>query len=395
MSKSFQVGFVTGSRADFGLLSPLIRSMKSTSDLRVRLIVTGSHLVAKLGLTRNEIIHDGIEIEHEVDLDLAKDFSSDSKLSVVKSLAMATKGIGEALQLMKPDVLFLLGDRYEILGAASAALLLGIPIAHLYGGELTEGAYDDAIRHSITKMATLHFVSTEPYRTRIIQMGETPQRVFNVGALGLELLRNTKLLTKSELCEKLNLRFGPRNILVTFHPETLSGRDLNDDMNHLFLALDAFPDAHIFFTKSNADAGGRLIDDLIDTYANKNPQRIYAFSSLGHLRYLSLVKQVDVVVGNSSSGVIEVPSLGIPTVNIGNRQLGRIKSQSVIDCDPSFHEIKKALEKALSHDFREFSNKTPNPYGEGEVSTEIIKILRQNLADLAKPKRFYDLKSSH
>lgn len=383
-----KIGVVTGSRADYGILYWLLKEIVEDPGLELQLIVTGMHLSAEFGLTHQVIERDGFNIREKVEMLL----SCDTPVAMAKSLGLGTLGLADSLSRLMPDLLILPGDRFEILAAAQAALMLKIPCAHIHGGETSEGAVDEAIRHSITKMSHLHFVANEVYQHRVIQLGEDPARVFNFGAPGLDNIRRLKLLDREALEKQLNFRFGPRNFLVTYHPETLGSQGAGESVGPLLEALDAFPQAKVIFTKPNADAGGREIAAMIECYVAKEFSRAVAFASLGQQKYLSVVKHADVVIGNSSSGLVEVPAMKKPTVNIGDRQKGRLKAASVIDCDASAHAIKSAIEKALSDDFLKFFRKTTSPYGGGDASKKIKDCVK--CADLSGilMKKFYDLK---
>ncbi|RYF09627.1 MAG: UDP-N-acetylglucosamine 2-epimerase (hydrolyzing), partial [Oxalobacteraceae bacterium] len=340
---------VTGTRAEYGQLKDLIGSVQASAVLSLQLVVTGSHLSPEFGLTYQEIEQDGFGIDERIEILL----SSDTPVGIAKSMGLALIGFAETLARLKPDVIVLLGDRFEILAAASAALVAGIPIAHLHGGESTEGAFDEAIRHSITKMAHLHFVAAAPYRDRVIQLGEAPENVFLVGGLGIDAIKRLPLLDRSGLEEALGFALGARNLLVTFHPPTGTPGQAATQMAELLQALDTLdPDTHLIFTMPNADAGGRELIAMVDTFVATHPNA-RAYQSLGLLRYLSCLRHVDGVVGNSSSGLSEAPSFGIGTVNIGDRQAGRLKALSVVDCAPQRDEIVAAIANLYSECFQE------------------------------------------
>lgn len=385
--KKRKISVVTGTRAEYGLLYWLMKEIENDPSLELQLIVTGMHLSPEFGLTYKVIEEDGWTIHEKVEMLL----SSDTPVGITKSLGIATIGFADALDRLKPDILILLGDRYEILAAAQAALVANIPIAHIHGGELTEGAIDDSIRHGITKFSNIHFTATEGYRRRVIQMGEKPSSVFNVGAPGLDHLKKLKLLTKEELEKELDFLLGEINFLITYHPVTRDEHGPKKAMEALFEALERFAKAKVFFTKPNSDAGNRVIGQMIDDFAAKHPTRVKAYTSLGQLRYLSLMSQVDLVIGNSSSGIIEAPALRKPTINMGDRQKGRLKALSVIDCLESAESIAQAIEKALSPEFRTLISSQVPPYGEGNVSYAIKEHLKQLDLDYIKIKEFYDL----
>lgn len=378
---------VTGTRAEYGLLYWLMKEIQEDPDLELQLVVTGMHLSPEFGLTYRVIEEDGFVIDEKVEMLL----SSDTPVGIATSMGLGTIGFAGAFDRLKPDIVVLLGDRFEILAAAQAALVARIPIAHLHGGETTEGAIDEAIRHSVTKMSHLHFVSTDAYRKRVIQLGEHPDRVFHVGAIGLDNIRKLPLLSREELEESIGFQLRSLNFLVTYHPVTLNRMGSEAAMRELLAALDRFPEATVIFTKPNADTDGRIISRMIDEYVQQNPERCRAYTSLGQVRYLSAVKHVDVVIGNSSSGILEVPAFKKPTVNIGDRQRGRLRPTSVIDCAETAEEIAWAIEKALSPEFRGQLENMTSPYGDEYVSGKAKEILKR--ADLQNIlfKGFYDL----
>ncbi len=389
---------VSGSRAEYGILYPLLKEIKSRGEWELQIVATGMHLSPEFGLTYREIEKDGFRINDKVEML----FSSDTDTGIAKSIGAGIMGLADSFKVLKPDLLIILGDRFEIFSAAIAAFTAKIPIAHLHGGELTEGVIDDAIRHSITKMSFLHFVSTQEYRKRVIRLGESPGRVFNVGALAIDNILNTRLVVRKELEKELGFlvpkvssymvfKFGKKNLLVTFHPATLENNSAEKQFKELTLALDLFEDCKCIFTKSNADSNGRIINKLIDEYVVRNPGRTKAFVSLGRLRYLSVLRLVDAVLGNSSSGIIEAPSFGKPTVNVGDRQKGRIRSESVIDCAPETKAIAAALKKALSGEFQALCKKVKNPYGKGNTAKNIYRIISSKIKGIKNvKKRFYD-----
>ena len=380
---------VTGSRAEYGLLYWVLHDIQRTPDLELQLVVTGMHLSSEFGSTSMRIENDGFQIHHRVEMLL----SSDSAVGVTKSTGLGMIGFADAFDGLKPDIVLLLGDRFELLAAASAALFAVIPIAHIHGGEVTTGAFDDAIRHSITKMAHLHFTSTEQYRNRVIQLGENPANVFNVGAPGIDQIHRLKLLEREELEEKLGLSLESDSLLITFHPATLEPGTARRDFEVLLRALDQLENVSLVFTKANADTEGRLINEMIDGYVERRANAI-AHTSLGQLLYLSTMKEVRGVVGNSSSGIIEAPSLKVGTLNIGDRQTGRVRAASVIDCPPTYEELQSALEKLLSPEFQIGLADVVNPHGGGNVSKQIVDVLKTvTPADLIK-KRFHDLECS-
>lgn len=380
-----KVCIATGTRAEYGLLKPLMEKMVADSFFDLRILVTGAHLSPEFGLTYQQIEKDGFSIDEKVEMLL----SADTSESIVKSMGLAMIGFADSLKRINPDLLIILGDRYEMLSLASSALIFKIPIAHIHGGEITTGAYDDAIRHAVTKMSHYHFASTEEYRNRIIQMGENPENVFNVGAIGLDNIVNLKLLTKEELESELNIQFKKYNYQITFHPATLDKTSPEVQFKTLLDAIDEQEDSFFIFTKANADTNGRIINSLIDDYVTQNPQKSKAFSSLGSLRFLSVLQHSQAIVGNSSSGIIEAPSLKIPTINIGRRQYGRTQADSVINVEVSKEEILKAFHEVKDQKFISTLNGIKNPYGTGNTAEKIIKVLKEIKPDFVK--NFYDL----
>ncbi len=377
----------TGSRADYGLLYWLMKEIEADPRLTLQLLVSGSHLAPQFGETRRQIEADGFAIDAAVDMQL----TDDAPVAIASSMALALKGCAEALDRLGPDLLVVLGDRYEALAAAEAAMLLRIPIAHIHGGEATEGAIDDAMRHAITKMAHLHFAAAEAYRQRIIQLGEQPDRVFTVGAPGLDHVVRTELLGRTDIESRLGFRWRDRNLLVTYHPVTIERASPAASVRRLCEALDHFPDLGIVLTKSNADTGGREINEQIDLYAAAHPGRVVAATSLGQQLYLSVMAQAEAVVGNSSSGIIEAPALGKPTVNIGTRQQGRVRAPSVIDCADETQAIVAAIERALSPQMLDLAARRVSPYGGGGASARIKNTLATVDLDHLLLKSFYTL----
>lgn len=377
---------ITGTRAEYGLLYWLMKEICADASLELQVIVTGMHLSPEFGLTYREV-----EKEFSINKKIEMLLSSDTPVGVSKSMGLAQISFAEAYAELAPDLVVVLGDRFEIFSAVAAAMIARIPIAHLHGGETTEGAFDEAIRHSITKMSHLHFVAAEEYRRRVIQLGEHPGRVFNFGALGLDGISNLRLLGKNELEESLGVKFGNKNLLVTFHPVTLEEGTAKEQFQELLLALDELDDTHIIFTKANADTDGRVINSMIDGYVAKNPGKTVAFASLGQLRYLSALHHVDAVVGNSSSGLIEAPSFRIGTINIGDRQKGRLKAASVIDCIPDRESIANAIRELYSSGFQRKLSDVVNPYGEAGSSKRIVGVLRSFPLEGLLKKKFIDL----
>jgi len=379
---------VTGTRAEYGLLYWLMKEIQADANLELQLIVTGMHLSPEFGLTYSEI-----EKEFPISRKIEILLSSVTPVGISKSMGLAQISFAEAYAELSPDIVVVLGDRFEIFSAAAAAMIARIPIAHIHGGETTEGAFDEAIRHSVTKMSHLHFVATDEYRRRVIQLGENPERVFNFGAPGLDNIQNLKLLAKEDFEKAINFKFGKKNLLVTFHPVTLEQSTAKDQFRQLLNALDVLGETQIIFTKANADTDGRHINAMIDAYIADNSNRAVAFTSLGQLRYLSALQYVDAVVGNSSSGLIEAPSFKIGTINIGDRQKGRIKATSIIDCLPEKEEILSAASKLYSSEFQSGLRKVHNPYGAGGASKQIADILRSDSLTQPLKKQFHDLPS--
>lgn len=382
-----KICIITGSRAEYGLLSGLMSAIQKEEQLQLQIIVTNMHLSSEFGLTYKEIEKDGFYIDKKVQMLL----SSDTANATTKSVGLAIIGFADAYEDLQPDLIVLLGDRYEMLAAASAALFYKIPIAHIHGGEITEGAYDDSIRHAITKMSHLHFTSTETYRKRVIQLGEQPDSVFNVGALGVENIKRVNLLSKAELEKSINFGFGDQAILVTFHPVTLENQTSREQCENLLAILDEFNDYRIIFTQSNSDTDGRIIYNLINQFVQDHPKRSIVFPSLGLVRYLSAIQYVKAVVGNSSSGILEVPGFGIPSLNIGNRQKGRIAAKSVIHCGVQKEEIREGLLKALSEEHAVISKNVSNPYEKTGTTMAILDILKSYPLTNLIQKSFYNL----
>ena len=376
----------TGTRAEYGLLRPLMTAIKNEPNWQLQILVTGAHLSPEFGLTFHEIEKDGFHIDKKVEMLL----SSDTASSVVKSMGLGMIGFSDALRDLNPDLLVILGDRYEMLALASSTLIFTIPIIHLHGGEITEGAYDDAIRHSISKMSHLHFASTEEYKNRIIQLGENPKFVHNVGAIGLDSVKKLPLLSQDELEQELDFQFKKYNYQVTFHPSTLDKESPEKQFQILLNVIDKQEDSFFVFTKANADTGGRIINKMIDDYVSKNSDKARAFSSLGNLRFLSLVKFCDAAVGNSSSGILEVPSLKTATINIGDRQKGRIQAESIINTKVSEIEILDAFEKVKSEEFKNIVKNSVNPYGSGDTTEKMMAELREINLEAFRTKQFYD-----
>ncbi len=382
-----RICIVTGTRAEYGLLRWVMEGIRASHSLELQIIATGAHLSPEFDLTYREIEADGFRIDHKVEMLL----SSDTPVGVTKSMGLAMIGFADALHDLNPDLLLVLGDRYEIFAAAASGMIARIPIAHLHGGETTEGAFDEAIRHSITKMAHLHFVAAEDYRRRVIQLGEDPERVFLVGGLGIDNIRKLDLLDRPTLETALDFKLGPRNLLITFHPVTLEQGTAADQMAELLAAIETLDDTHLIFTMPNADTDGRELNRMIHDFVARHPERAKAFTSLGQVRYLSCVQQVDGVVGNSSSGLAEVPSFRKGTVNIGDRQRGRLKAASVIDCAARRADIRAAIETLYGSDFQRCLPQVRNPYGEGGASEKVVDILRRQPFEGLLKKSFYSM----
>lgn len=378
---------VTGSRAEYGLLSGLMRAIQEDKDLQLQVIATNMHLSPEFGLTYREIEKDGFQIDKKVQMLL----SSDTPNATTKSVGLATIGFADAYEDLQPDLIVVLGDRFEILAAVSAALFFKIPVAHLHGGEITEGAYDDSIRHAITKMSHLHFTSTEAYRQRVIQLGEQPDRVFYVGAIGVENIKRVPLMSQAELEDSIRFKLGEKSLLVTYHPVTLENHTAADQCQNLLEALDEFPEYKVIFTLPNSDTDGRVIIQLINEYVSLHSERCMAIPSLGLQRYLSALKCVSAVVGNSSSGIIEVPSFGIPTLDIGNRQKGRIAAESVVHCGNDSRSIIAGMQQVLSDVFRKQVKHVLNPYEKRDTTKNIYKIISTYPLENLRQKKFYDV----
>jgi GDP/UDP-N,N'-diacetylbacillosamine 2-epimerase (hydrolysing) len=376
---------VTGARAEYGLLRWVMEGIHESRVLELQLVATGMHLSPEFGMTVNAIEADGFKIDRKVEMLL----SSDTPVGVSKSMGLGMIGFADALAELQPDLMLVLGDRYEIFAAASAAMIARIPIAHLHGGETTEGAFDEAIRHSITKMSHLHFVAAEEYRRRVIQLGEHPDRVFNVGGLGIDNVLRLKLLTRKELESELDFKLLSRNLLVTFHPVTLQHNTSADQMHELLAALAELEDVGLIFTMPNADTEGRALFQQIKDFCEKHPNA-RAYTSLGQVRYLSCIQHVDGVVGNSSSGLAEVPSFKKGTINIGDRQRGRLSASSVINCEPTQVSISRALIHLFSPEFNSVLGTVENPYGVGGASKRVVDLLEE-LNDISVKKTFFNI----
>lgn len=385
-----RIAVVTGSRAEYGILHRLIGLLHRDPAIKLQLIVTGTHLSARHGMTLREIEADGFPIAAKVDMELG----ADDAAGLAEAMGRGLGGFGRAFEALKPDIVVVLGDRYEILAAAEAAMLARLPIAHIHGGEASEGQIDEAIRHALTKMAHYHFVAAEPYRRRVIQMGEDPSRVFNVGAPGLDPLTEEPAEDAADLQDILAglgvPGAGGPLFLVTYHPVTLAG-EAGEAAVQLLAALDAFPEARIIFTGTNADTAGEEIARLIEAYAVRHAPRTVCVQSLGRRRYGTVLRAADAVIGNSSSGIIEAPAVGTPTVNIGPRQQGRLRAPCVIDCEAEAGAIAAAIREALSEDMQVRAKRCETPYGRGGASQRIYEKLRDLPLENVLMKRFYEL----
>ena len=368
------ISILTATRAEYGLLKSIFTKLNTIKEFDVRIIATGAHLSSEFGLTYQEIENDGFIIDKKIEILL----SSDTPSSISKSMGLAMISFADYFEKLNPDLLIVLGDRYETLAVTTTAMNQRIPIAHLYGGETTEGAIDESIRHAITKLSYLHFTSTDEYRKRVIQLGENPDRVYNVGAIGIENILNEKLLSKEELENELKISLSKIYAVVTFHPVTLENNSSKKQIESLLEVCKEKKNFSFILTKANADAEGRIINHFIDKYA-RGSDNIFAFTSLGLRRYLSALKYCTMVIGNSSSGLIEAPSFGVPTINIGDRQKGRLQSSSVINCEPTKEDILRAIDLAQSHSFVKNAKETINPYGNGYTSNEVVKVLKEYL----------------
>lgn len=384
-----KICFITGTRAEYGLLSRLMKMVQDDPDTQLQIIATNMHLSPKFGNTYQEIERDGFTIDKKIPI---LEEEKDDANATLKSMSKALAGFADAYDELKPDMVIVLGDRYEILAAATAALIDRIPIAHLYGGEITEGAYDDAIRHCVTKMSHLHFTSCEEYRHRVIQLGEQPDHVYNVGSIGVENIKMLPLMSKDEIEKGIGFAIDNHTILVTYHPVTLGNRTAKEDIEDFIAALEEKKNLRIIFTMPNSDTGGQAIVEAINAFADKNPQRAKAFKSLGVLRYLSVMRQVAAVVGNSSSGLVEVPSFGIPTLNIGDRQKGRMAADSVFNCKTDKQAVLKGLDIVMSEEFRQKAAAIHNPYDKEGTAQAIFKVISTYPLDSLNQKHFYDIK---
>ena len=378
---------VTGTRADYGLLFWIMKGIKVDTELELQVVATGMHLSPEFGLTYREIEEDGFCIDRKVEMLL----SADTPSAIAKSTGLGMIGFADAFAELKPDVIVVLGDRFEILAAAFAAMVGRIPISHIHGGETTIGAFDEAIRHSITKMAWWHFVAAEEYKNRVIQLGEDPRRVYLVGGMGVDGIKKTELLSKPELEKSIESKFFKKNLLVTYHPVTFEHGTTEKQFYGLLSYLGKLADTKVIFTLSNSDTHGRIINSMIDAFVKAHPTKSIAFASMSQLNYLSTLQFVDGVIGNSSSGLLEAPTFKIGTINIGDRQKGRLKADSVIDCEPDEESIEMAIKTLYSKNFQERLKTVKNPYGGGNASDKIIEVLKREPLPKEMKKEFYDL----
>lgn len=379
----------TGTRAEYGIMSRLMRMIQDDSDLQLQIIATNMHLSPEFGLTYKEIEADGFLIDKKVEMLL----SSDTANGTVKSMGLATIGFADALEDLKPDLAIILGDRYEMLAAAEACLIYKIPIAHIAGGAISEGAYDDAIRHCITKLSHIHFTETEEYRNRVIQLGEQPENVICTGALGVNNIRNEEIMSLDELERSINFNLGNKFLLVTFHPVTMETGTAAEQCDNLLTALKEINDEYkILFTLPNSDTDGRIIIKRINDFVSKEPLKAYAITSLGKKRYYSALKYASAVVGNSSSGLVEAPSFNIPTLNIGNRQLGRTRGESVVDVPATLDGMRDGLRIALSSEFITKAKASMNPYEKANTLQIMFDKIKNYPLESLIQKSFYNLK---
>ena len=386
---SRRICVVTGSRAEYGLLNRLIRMIADSPLTELKLVATNMHLSPLFGDTYKEIEADGFSIDKKVPI--LEDSAPDTSEATLKAMSKAITGMSEAFSELKPDLVLILGDRYEILSAAIAAMIHRIPIAHIGGGNVTEGAYDDAIRHSISKMSHLHFVSTDIYRRRVIQLGEIPEHVFNVGSIGIENILRSPLMSEEELEKSLNFKVNRSTLLVTYHPVTLSADNVEKDIDAFLSVLDERKDLRMIFTMPNSDTGGHVIMARINQFVQEHSDRACAFKSLGYKRYLSTMKYAGAVVGNSSSGVVEAPSFHIPTLDIGDRQKGRIAADSVYHCAPDAESISAGLSYIFSNEFQEVVRRSKNPYEKPDIVKTIFDVISTYPLEGIIKKPFYNL----
>ena len=386
MNKKIKVAVFTGTRAEYGLLYWLLKDIKNDSSLELQLLVSGTHLSPEFGNTIHEIEKDGFTADEKIEILL----SSDTPVGIAKSMGLGVLSYADALDRLRPNIIVVLGDRFEALAVAQTSMILRIPILHLHGGEITEGAYDDSIRHAITKLSYLHATATEDYKKRVIQLGESPNRVFNVGAIGLDHISRSKFMSIDELSNSLNFKIDSDYMIVTYHPVTLAKEPPKITFKNLLRALDHFKNYQIIFTYPNADDGGRKIIQLIQEYTESDSKRLFSIPSLGHHRYLSAVKHASVVIGNSSSGIIETPAFRTPAVNIGARQNGRLSAESILNSSIEESSIVKAITSSLNTDYKNTKIQINNPYGQGNTSQKIIKIIKS--FSFEPVKEFYNIK---
>lgn len=379
---------MTATRAEFGLIKSVIEKLVQVPELDVKIVATGMHLSPEFGLTYKEIEQCGLKVDKKIEMQL----SSDSTVSVAKTMGLTMISFSDYFDEEKPDFVMITGDRYEAMAVATTAMVMRIPLIHLFGGETTEGAIDECIRHSISKMSYLHFTTTEAYRKRVIQLGESPNRVFAVGGTGSENVKEQKLLSLPELEESLDFDLTGKYVVVTLHSVTLENSSAESQVKELLLACDAHPELKYIFTKANSDADGRIINNALEEYC-KTHKNAKVYESLGYIRYLSAVKYCAFVLGNSSSGIMEVPSLGVPTVDIGDRERGRLRAKSVINCAPNHDSIIKAIDKALTKEFSDFCKTVENPYAGKNTSSEMVRIIKEHVLndDVDLKKKFYDV----
>lgn len=378
---------VTGNRADYGLLKKLINELKKSKKISLKILATGSHLMKKYGYTLNEISHDKNKVNYKVDLSIKSDTSHD----ISKAISTGVEKFSKIISKTKPDLAVVLGDRYEIFSFVISANIHGVPIAHLHGGEITQGAIDDSLRHSITKMSDIHFVANKLYMKRVRQLGENPKMIFNVGGLGVDQIRKQELFSREKIEKKKNFSFYKKNLLITYHPETIKNKSYKEKFENILKVLSSLKDSRIIFTSPNSDSGNINIYKKIKMFVKRNKNSIF-FHSLGHKMYLSIVNQVDAVIGNSSSGLSEVPFLKKPTIDIGDRQKGRIKVRSIIGCNFEQEKFKKSLKKIYQKNFLRNIKKVVSPYGKGGASRKILLILEKIDLKNIKNKKFIDLK---
>ena len=387
MKNKRKICVITGTRADYGLLTPLLHQINNDCELELQLIVTGMHLSPEFGETY-KVIEDNFVINKKIEILL----SSDTSVGVNKSMGLAQISFSEAYLDLTPDIVLILGDRFEIFSACAAAMISRIPIAHLSGGELTQGAIDDSIRHSITKMSHIHFVATEEYKNRVIQLGEKAEHIFNFGEAGLDNITNLKLYSKTEFEKSINFTLDKRSLLITYHPTTLDNIEtIKNDFTTILGTLDELKNTSLIFTKSNSDEGGRMINKMIDDYVSSNDSKSISFVSLGQLRYLSALQHVDAVVGNTSSGIVEAPSFKIGTINIGDRQKGRVQAKNVINTSTQYEDLNNAFKQLFSDEFKNSLIDVINPYGQGNSSLRTKEILKSIDLEHIIKKEFFDI----